>query len=260
VSSQALGGSAAAHAQLVSSSPAAGEVLAESPRELQLVFSEPADPAYAGLDLLDANGTALATGIGAPDADDPHTLVAEISPLADGVYTINWHVLSAADGHVTEGFLTFGVGEVEVPTGAADAGVGRLHLGQPPVVAALDALSRTAGYGGAMLAFGLPLIGLAVLRPALGRWPPRIELILVTLLGLAAVGAAGLIVVGSSALEGTSGPLSCALGTQTGVLLAARLAVTGLGADYTVSLSRASQQEIRRWPSRPPSAQGAGRQ
>ena len=55
-----------AHAQLVSSSPGAGEALdaGDAPAELRLVFSEPLEAAYSSLDLADASGTLLLEGAG----------------------------------------------------------------------------------------------------------------------------------------------------------------------------------------------------
>ena len=76
---------AVGHSQLVSSSPGAGEVVATPPTEIRLVFSEPIDPAYTSLDLLDGTGKAILVGAGTADPSDPRTLVAPIpagSPLA----------------------------------------------------------------------------------------------------------------------------------------------------------------------------------
>ena len=60
-----------AHAQLVSSSPGAGEALDTAPVELQLVFSEPLEAAYSSLDLVDSSGMLLLEGAGTPDPADP---------------------------------------------------------------------------------------------------------------------------------------------------------------------------------------------
>jgi copper transport protein len=236
----ALAGPAAAHAQLISSSPGAGEVVAEPPTELRLVFSEPVDPAFAGVDLLDADGATVALGIGAPDAADQRLFVAPLPPLGEGLYTANWQVLSAADGHVTNGFVTFGVGDVEVIGVARDAGGGGLHVGHTPLIATLDAASRAAGYLGALLAFGLGLIAAAVLLPALGRWPIQAIAWSVAFLALAATAAAGGIVVGASGLAGkpSAGLIEFATATRTGQLLLAQGGVGLVGAVMTVVLIR----------------------
>jgi putative copper export protein len=103
-------------------------------------------------------------------------------------------------------------------------------------VAVLDATGRFAGFGGAMLGFGLPLIGLAVLLPCLGEWPRLVHRIHAAALGLAALGSAALIVSGSIGLEGTSSPLEYAVGTRTGVLLSGRLLVAAAGSGLVLAL------------------------
>lgn len=226
-----LGGPAAAHAQLVSSTPGAGEVLAESPTEIQIVFSDRVDPAFAGLDLLDADGAAIGTGIGEPDATDPHLFVAPIEPLAEGLYTVNWHVLSADDGHVTEGSFSFGIGNVEAPSSGMGHAMGGLHVGQSQVIAVLDVVSRAVGYLGLLLAFGLFIIGSAVVRPAIERWPRALGLLAIGALALAALGAVGGLVVGISAVGSFTGtPMDYVTGSRTGLLLGSRFIVGALGA------------------------------
>src|SRR5690606_3476467 len=58
---------ALAHSQLITSIPAGGEVMAEAPAEVRLVFSEPIDPDYSRLDVLDASGAVVVAEVGAPD-------------------------------------------------------------------------------------------------------------------------------------------------------------------------------------------------
>jgi copper transport protein len=230
---------AAAHAQLISSTPGAGEVLAEPPAELRLAFSEPLDPSFLDVDLLDQEGVALAPHIGTVDPDDDHALVAPIPPLGDGLYTVNWRVLSAADGHVTQGFFTFGVGDVEVPGASGGGRAGDLHAGQAPLVAALDAASRTAAYCGTLLAFGLPLIAWLVIAPALRRMPPRMLGLAAAALGCAALGAIGQLAVGASTLDlGAAGLLTYATDSRSGLLLSARLVVALVGAGTVLLLAR----------------------
>ena len=94
-----------AHSQLVSSQPGAGETVPTPPTEIRLAFSEPIDPRYTSLDLLDGTGRAILVGAGAPDPTDPHILVAAIPPGTamplGSLYTVDWRALSAADGHTT---------------------------------------------------------------------------------------------------------------------------------------------------------------
>jgi putative copper export protein/methionine-rich copper-binding protein CopC len=161
----------AAHSALVASSPGAGSVVTTAPSELRLVFSEPVDPGFTSLDLLDSSGAALLSNVGEPDPADPRVLVAVLPagtiPRA-GLFTVRWRTLSASDGHVTRGFFTFGVGDVTAAeVGAADAGgSGGLHGGHAAGIVVVEIPGKVLGYGGSMLAFGLAILGFLVLRPA----------------------------------------------------------------------------------------------
>jgi methionine-rich copper-binding protein CopC/putative copper export protein len=213
------------HSQLVTSVPAAGEVVPAPPTEIRLVFSEPLEAAHTGLDLLDANGATLARAIGTPDPQDPYALVAPTDTLSDGLYTVQWQALSAADGHTTSGSYTFGVGAVEPPPASGASGTtGSVHAGHDEVTTLLETESRVVGYVGLLLAFGLPVIGWLVLRQ------PRsagLAAFVAACLGLAALGAVGLIVLGGAAIG--SNPVAYVADSRTGQLLGARAAIA-LGA------------------------------
>ena len=161
----------AAHSALVASSPGAGAVVATAPGELRLVFSEPFDPGFTSLDLLDDSGAEVLSNVGEPDPADPRVLVADLPagtiPGA-GLFTVLWRTLSASDGHVTRGFFTFGVGDVtaaEVGAAVAAEG-GGLHGGHAAGIVAIEIPGKVLGYGGSMLAFGLAILGFLVVRPA----------------------------------------------------------------------------------------------
>jgi copper transport protein len=224
------------HAQLVLSSPAAGEVVPAPPDELRLTFSEPLEAGYSSIDLIDEGGDVLLERAGELDAADSFTLVNPLPQLSDGVYTVLWRTLSAADGHTAQGFLIFGVGEVELPGGISGSGTARgvLHPGHNAQTVVLDDAGRTASYGGLMLAFGLAVVGLVVLRPAFGTLPGWA--LNVQVLGLAAAAAGGVITLlvnvasVSSTRGGTFDPLSYISESRTGGLLAARFALVVLAA------------------------------
>ena len=59
----ATAGTVLGHSQLVSSSPGAGQVVATSPTQIRLVFSEPIEGRYTSLDLLDGTGKQLLGGV-----------------------------------------------------------------------------------------------------------------------------------------------------------------------------------------------------
>ena len=97
----------AAHAELVSSTPAANASLVEAPEEIVLTFTEPIDPATAVLRVLGPEGRDLAdVGAAVVDADATE-LTATLPALAPGTYTVSYQVVSAVDGHATAGIYAF---------------------------------------------------------------------------------------------------------------------------------------------------------
>jgi copper transport protein len=106
---------AAAHAELVSSSPAANATLPEAPDALELTFSEAVDPGTVRVRLLDPQQRDI-SGVGAPSVADSAVRVS-LPELDAGVYTVDYRVTSAVDGHVTSGIFAFLVD----PTGTQPA-------------------------------------------------------------------------------------------------------------------------------------------
>lgn len=200
-------GTAVGHSQLVSSSPGAGQVVATSLAQIRLVFSEPIEGRYTSLDLLDGAGKQLLGGVGSVDPADPNALIVQVvDPLPSGVYSINWRAVSAADGHSTNGFLSFGVGDATLPAGVGQTGAaeGNLHAGHSGATASAEVFGKTIGDGGAMLAFGLWLFGLAVMRPVRGRITAGLVLVQVVALVAAAAGAIVLTWVGLVSLPAST--------------------------------------------------------
>lgn len=238
---------AAGHSELILSVPAAGSVGPVSPTAISLVFSEPIEPRYSSLDLLDGAGRTLLAGVGAQDPTDPDVLTVGLAvPLADGTYTVNWRVSSAADGHDTTGYLVFGVGSVSLVGQTHSAtGNGSLHAGQDSAHAAAEIQGKAAGYGGAMVAFGLAVIALLVLLPGRGRVPRGTAYGAGIGLVVAAGGCFILIVVGATSVTTAGGSqpdyLGYATGGRAGVLLTARLLIALLGGAIAIGLARRGQ-------------------
>jgi copper transport protein len=146
---------AAAHASLVSTNPAEGQVLAESPERLTLVFDESVSLSANGARLFDATGEEVPVAATSRDREVTATVEED---LADGTYVLSYRVVSA-DSHPIAGSLTFSVGapsETVVPPdegGSDDAAVRGL----------LGAMTGI-GYVALLLAAGL-LLFLAWLLP-----------------------------------------------------------------------------------------------
>ncbi|GAB4193219.1 MAG: copper resistance protein CopC [Roseiflexaceae bacterium] len=108
---------AEAHANLVDSDPPAGAVLASSPSELVLEFTEELDPGFSQVELFDSAMRRLNAGPGQIDPAVPRRLRLAVAELPQGSYTALWRARSAVDGHVTEGNLPFGIGVAPAETG-----------------------------------------------------------------------------------------------------------------------------------------------
>ncbi|WP_298328143.1 copper resistance protein CopC [Haloactinopolyspora sp.] len=97
---------AAAHAQLEATDPADGTVVADSPGEVTLTFSEPVHLVDNGVRVLDPSGADVDVVTRALDEQVIAELPAEID---DGTYVVSWRVISA-DSHPIAGAFTFSVG------------------------------------------------------------------------------------------------------------------------------------------------------
>jgi copper transport protein len=144
-----LGGTAAAHAELLSVSPADGEVVDVAPAEVVLTFSEPVSLTGGSVRVLDDAAEDVSTGTTLTD----EIITTTLPPgLANGTYTVVFEVVSV-DSHRISGASVFHVG---APTSQGltgkDLGVGGDQAGWG--VRAGAAVLSTVGYLGALVAAG----------------------------------------------------------------------------------------------------------
>ena len=99
-----------AHALLVHSIPEANAVLQQSPAQVELFFSEPAEPDLSSITVYDSNNLIVDAGDVRVDPADPKRMTVSLRSLPDGVYTVTWKVVSTIDGHQTIGTFPFAVG------------------------------------------------------------------------------------------------------------------------------------------------------
>lgn len=152
-----------AHANLIRSNPAAGQVVERLPEVVELEFSESIDLRFARVRLVDVNGEPVADGeIRAVEAD-PRVLLVRFEGAPEGVYSLAWTVRSAVDGHITRGTVGFSIGAGNRASLLPPAG-GPLPSEELP--GPLDVLIRWLGYLSAALAVGIPAFALLVWRPA----------------------------------------------------------------------------------------------
>jgi LPXTG-motif cell wall-anchored protein len=103
---------ASAHAELVSSDPAAGAKLAKAPTKVTLVFSEEiSDKATESFfTVTDASGANVGSGKLDTTDLDHKTLSGTLNAgLGDGIYTVKWQTITPDDNGKSEGSFTFGV-------------------------------------------------------------------------------------------------------------------------------------------------------
>ncbi len=99
-------GPAAAHARLVSATPAPNSTVTAT-RSVSLTFSERTVPAFSGFDVVNAAGEKVAVRTAV--AEDGKTLTGTLARrLAAGGYRVNWRIASS-DGHRMTGSYTFSV-------------------------------------------------------------------------------------------------------------------------------------------------------
>jgi copper transport protein len=101
-------GTASAHNTLLSSSPADGAQLAESPSQISLLFDLPAPLDTASAELIDATGVRTdLTGLVHGPAGETQ-IVAPLPPELNGAVTVRWRLVGP-DGHPITGRVAFTV-------------------------------------------------------------------------------------------------------------------------------------------------------
>ena len=145
----AMAGPVAAHASVLSTTPADGQSVADSPSEFSATFSEPVDIALGGLTVLDGEGSRVDDGDTTSEDGGRVLRVPLEADLSDGTYVGTWRVVST-DGHAITGSVLFAVG---VPVDAA--GVSGLTARTDPGWEVFGALARFVTFVAALLAAGL---------------------------------------------------------------------------------------------------------
>ncbi len=126
LASLVLVGTAQAHAVVVKSIPAIGEILAQAPPEIVLQFNEDLQTDYTRVELFNDKNDVVNPGPGSLDPDDHSVLRLRLDDLPDGNYHLTWWALSAVDGHQTSSTIPFGIGvapesmDLIPPLGTAD--------------------------------------------------------------------------------------------------------------------------------------------
>lgn len=99
-----------AHAIFVRSNPAPNAVLAQSPAQVEIYFSETIQPGLSSISVYDSSSLVMDLGDVRVDPSNATRMTVSLRSLPDGIYTVTWKVISATDGHFTTGSFPFAIG------------------------------------------------------------------------------------------------------------------------------------------------------
>ncbi len=141
-----------AHANLVSSEPAANSELEEAPDRIIIRFTEPIEPSLSNIQVLDASGQRV--DLDNSVVDDLNPLVMSVGVgdnIPDGTYTVAWANVSTVDGHRVRGSFVFAVGQplTDAPLPVVEQPL--LQSPWAPVLRWLTLLAALAMVGGLVL-------------------------------------------------------------------------------------------------------------
>ena len=95
-----------AHAFLDHAEPKVGAQLSDPPPIVKIWFTQPLEPAFSAITVLDSNGTQIDKKDCHQDDKDKTLLIVSLPPLQPGTYKVVWHVVSV-DTHRTQGDFKF---------------------------------------------------------------------------------------------------------------------------------------------------------
>jgi copper transport protein len=174
--------SAAAHATLLSTSPADGAVLDRAPQAVRVEFDDTIRVASGNAAVSNTNNASV---LGGAPLVAGHTLVVPLrSSLANGPYSVRWSIVSD-DGHREQGVLAFAVGSGS----AAPQSV----LGASAPLSWSNIVLRTLFFLGVLAAGGATVFGLLTRRLLGKRLATPVSHVLFFALLAAFLGASGML-------------------------------------------------------------------
>ena len=209
---------ASAHAVIESTEPVGNSVLDVAPESVTLRFNEPVNTELGWVRLFDSDGKRIAS-VAVEHAKNQSSVRADVPSVGDGGYVVVWRVVSA-DGHPVEGAFTFQVGSSSSPvdTGVIDTVItaqgGSAWLGRAMGAAKLIGYVSIALLAGAALVGGIGVKSMRVIA-AFAAFSGLFNLVF---LGAYSIG-------GSIGDSFDTGLISDTLGTRTGLMIIARVAL-----------------------------------
>lgn len=160
--------SASAHAQLESTSPPRGAVVAHEPAQVVFRFGEPVEGNFGAVRVYNVKGTRVDQGDAFHPGGKGPELGVHLKPgLPDGTYTATYRVVSA-DGHIVSSGVTFSIGKAGGAGQTVEQLLGKSKAGSGPVSDTAFAAARAIQYGSTALMVGGLLFLLVCWLPALG--------------------------------------------------------------------------------------------
>jgi copper transport protein len=214
---------ASAHAALVSSNPTANSVVASSPSQVVLTFTEGVAPVTDRVHVIAPGGGNADSGKPTTDGDK---LIIPMKPGGpNGTYLVNYRIIST-DSHPIGGAFSYSVG---APSPGGPPAAVTTEQPQDPVIRTLFPVARWIGYVGLLLFVGAVLI-LALLWPKRldRRDPVRVIWVGAGLIGLATVLELAVqvpYVSGGGLFDGRLADLREVIGSQYGAAHLVRLGV-----------------------------------
>jgi copper transport protein len=160
-----LPAAASAHAVLLRTSPEPNAVVASTPAQVALTYSEAVQPRFAIVSVTDAAGHRQTAGPPRRSPADPDELDVPVNRLAEGWYLVYWRVVSA-DGHPVRGAYTFAVGPNPGPAPQFVIPSISETAATPELVAV-----RWIAFLAVMTALGLFVLRTLIARPVVSRVP-----------------------------------------------------------------------------------------
>lgn len=96
-----------AHAEYVSSDPAANARLTKAPTTITIHFSEEVNPQGSAITVYDMNNKLVSTADAQVDHADLKTMTVTMTGDQAEVYVVNWYTVSAVEGHHDAGSFRF---------------------------------------------------------------------------------------------------------------------------------------------------------
>ena len=161
----ALPATAAAHAYLVRTLPAASVILNAPPPSVALTFDEAVEPRFALVSVTDVAGHQVTSGRLERSPTNRDTLVVLLRKLPEGWYLVYWRAISI-DGHPVQGAFTFAVG----PNAGPAPQFTIPHISETATATPL-LIARWAVFLTVMTAVGLFFFRIFAARPLVRRVP-----------------------------------------------------------------------------------------